>query len=57
VRDVAREQFEEVALEAIDTAGCVPCESIQEFRDGLRLMIRLIEERISELGEGHANPL
>jgi hypothetical protein len=49
MREHTREQFEEVALASIDDAGCVPCDSIEEFKEGLELMIKLIQERISEL--------
>jgi len=42
-------QFEKLAQEAIESAGCVPCESVEEFRLGLAIMASMIKERIREL--------
>ena len=43
-------EFERLAQEAIESAGCVPCESVEEFRLGLAIMVSMIKDRIKELG-------
>lgn len=43
------EQFEKLAQEAIESAGCIPCESAEEFRLGLVIMVSMIKDRIKEL--------
>ena len=49
MRDETRERFEDVAQDAIEAAGCVPCESIEEFKEGLAILLSMIKERLREL--------
>lgn len=49
MRDATREQFEDVAQDAIEAAGSVPCESLEEFREGLQLLLQRIQDRIMEI--------
>lgn len=49
MRDETRERFEDIAQDAIEAAGCVPCENLEEFKVGLSIMLSMIKERLREL--------